>query len=132
VGPQCPTPLAAIAALVKVFASDQPMLSNSADSHNDRRTCTDKNGYGLVRTRAERCELALDLGERARELLAPCGVCRSLQLTAELGKGQTERFCAPQLLGIAIALWQCASRPLFFPLIHPLLYAVLCVDESFT
>ena len=85
----------------------------------------------LVRARAERLELTLELGERARELLPACGMCRGLKLTAEFGVCQAERFCAPQLLWIANALRHRAPRPLFFPLIHPFLDAVLCVDKSF-
>jgi hypothetical protein len=85
----------------------------------------------LVRPSAERLKLALDLGERARKLLPSCGVCRGFELPAELGVSQTKRFGSPQLFGIAIALRHCPPRPLFFPLVHPFLYAVLCVDESF-
>ena len=98
-GAQCPTPLAAVSTLVKVFASVQPMLSNSAGSHNtiaDIQTgdiqrqiwrnptaqacgeAADAECRGrlnrLVRTRAERLQLTLELGERARQLLAPCGM----------------------------------------------------------
>jgi hypothetical protein len=80
---------------------------------------------------AERFQLTLDLREGARKLLPSCGVCRGLKLTAEFGVGQSERFRAPQLLGIAIALRHRTPRAFFFPFIHPFLDAVLCVDESF-
>ena len=86
----------------------------------------------LVRTGAERLKLALELGKRARQLLASCGVCRGLQLPAELGIRQTKRLGPPQLLGIAVALRHRTPRPLFFPLVHPLLDAILRIDESFT
>jgi hypothetical protein len=84
-----------------------------------------------MRANAERFQLTLDLRECAGKLLPSCGMCRGLKLTAELGVGQSERFCAPQLLGIAIAPRHRAPRAFFFPFIHPFLDAVLCVDESF-
>jgi hypothetical protein len=85
-----------------------------------------------VRARSKRLKLTLELGKRARQLLAPCGVCRRLELTAEFRVRQAERFGAPQLLGVTIPLRHRASRALFFPLVHPFLDAVLCVDKSFT
>ena len=84
-----------------------------------------------MRKRAELFQLTLDLRERARKLLPACGVCCSLKLAAVFGVCQSKRFCPPQLLGIAIALGHRAPCPLFFPLIHSFLDAVLCVDESF-
>ena len=47
-------------------------------------------------------------------------------------RAQAERFGAPQLLGIGVTLRHGAARALFLPFIHPLLDAILCVDESFT
>jgi hypothetical protein len=85
----------------------------------------------LVRTRTESLELAFDFGERARELLAACGVCRRLKLAAHFRVRQTQRFRSPQLLGIAIALRHGATCTLFFPLIHAFLDTVLLVDKSF-
>ena len=85
----------------------------------------------LVRAHAEHFQLTLDLRECARKLLLTCGMCRGLELTTEFGVGQSKRFCAPQLLGIAIALGHRSPSPLFFPLVHPFLDAVLCVDKSF-
>jgi hypothetical protein len=86
----------------------------------------------LVQARAEGLQLTLEFGKRARQLLAPCSVCRGLKLPAELRVGQAERFRASQLFGIAIALRHRAARAFFLTLVHPLLNAVLCVDESFT
>jgi hypothetical protein len=85
-----------------------------------------------VRAHSKRLKLTLELGKRARQLLAPCGMCCGLELTAEFRVRQAERFCAPQLLGVTIPLRHRASRALFFPLVHPFLDAVLCVDKSFT
>src|SRR5687768_7753440 len=68
-----------------------------ADKNGESAKRNGETGLRLVRARAEGLELTLDLGERARELLATCGVCRGLKLTAEFGISQTERFCAPQL-----------------------------------
>jgi hypothetical protein len=59
-------------------------------------------------------------------------VCRRFQLAAELCVRQPKRFGAPQLLRIAVALRHRATRTLFLALVHSLLNAVLCVDESFT
>jgi hypothetical protein len=85
----------------------------------------------LVRARAELFQLTLELSKCARELLSACGVCRSLKLTAEFSVGEAERFCAPQLLGITVALRRGAPCPFFFSLIHPFLDAILCVDKPF-
>ena len=85
----------------------------------------------LVWAHAEHVQLTLDLRECARKLLPACGMCRGLKLTADFGEGQSKRFCPPQLLGIAIAFRHRSASPLFFPLVHPFLDAILCVDKSF-
>src|SRR5688572_3319589 len=118
------------------------MLSNSAGSYNTRALRASKQVWRnpraprassglLVRAHAEHFQLTLDLRERARKLLPACGMCRGLKLTAELGVCQSKRFCAPQLLGVAIALRHRPPRPFFLTLIHPFLDAILCVDKSF-
>lgn len=125
------------------------MLSNSAGSHN---TTTAPTGGGirgvtadladllgrllgrlrLVRARAERLELPLELGERARQLLTPCRMRRRFKLPAELGEREAKRFGPSQLLRVTIALRHRAPSPFFVPLVHAFLNAILCVDKAFT
>jgi hypothetical protein len=85
----------------------------------------------LMWTRAELFQLPLEFRKGAGELLAACGMCGGLKLTTQFGIGETQRFSAPQLLGIAVAFRCSAPCPLFFSLIHAFLDAILCVDESF-
>ena len=122
--------------LVNVFASDQPMLSNSAGSHNTTADTDRKidavSAATLVQARAECLELALHLGERARQLLTPRGVRRRFKLPAELGVREAQRFGTSHLFRVAIALRHRTPCSFFLPLVHAFLDAVLCVDEAFT
>jgi hypothetical protein len=81
--------------------------------------------------RAELLQLPLEFREGTGELLAACVMCGGLKLTTQFGICETERFSAPQLLGIAVALRRSSPCPLFFSFIHPFLDAILCVNKSF-
>jgi hypothetical protein len=117
------------------------MLSKSAGSHNNPANCerfwgkwnvdrrwTIADRRSSVRPGAERFHLAVELFERMTQLLPTRGVGGRLELPAELGVGQPERFGTSQPFGIVVGLGACTPRALLFPLVHALLNAVLRVD----
>ena len=155
-GAQCPTPLAAVSTLVKVFASVQPMLSNSAGSHNtiadiQSATFSDKSGGVRPAVRAARRQTrsaaaaepssadarrAPSVDARARRARSTtAGAVRYVTWLRADGSAR----CRPggairraSTVRVVIALRHRAARALFLPFIHPLLDAILCVDKSFT
>jgi len=84
----------------------------------------------LVRGRsgAQRRELPIELGKRARQLFLASVVLGVFQLAAELSAREPERLRAAQLLRVLLALPACAARTLFLALVHPFLNTILRVD----
>ena len=76
--------------------------------------------------------LAVELGQRARELLLPCRMSRRFELAAQFRVRQPQRLGASEFFRVVLGLTACPPRALFLALVHPFLNAILCVDQSFT
>ena len=77
-------------------------------------------------------EALVDLGHRELKLLLAHGVCGAGNLLLEIQPCQFQRLDFPRLLRIDDGLAAGALTLVSFELLHTLLNARLCVDESFS